>query len=701
MPSRHPSALKPSILFTAAVLLAIAAAPSAGGESRTARAESMARIYLPLMLKKARPEPPFDLPTRTPGAGASATPIPVEPTPTLAGPSVTATSQGATPTPGAVSRMLPGWRHVTNPNLTLDLAVDPVSGEIWSAVRFAGAVRWNVDLGLTSRLGLADGLGSAAVDHVAVGTQGQIWLAGTDGRLSQRLSDGRWQVFGPAHGLAAGAIHALAAAPGGGLWLGQDDRLLRLHPDGRWERIILPPGSVSLRGLAAGADGRVYLAVPGQLLERATDGRWTAQPLNGLGLDVAVAPSGALAVATLAELHLKLPGRSWETFSLSLANLDALPLAVAFDAGGRPVLGTDDGPRRLEADGRWTRWPGAAGVFCYTVAVDPEGRIVAGTADGLLVIDQAAVRRQAITALPGDSVSRIAFDAAGGAWLALPRRGLARLAPDGGWEIHGAGSALGSDAVWDLALQDGTLWVATADRGLRRRDAAGTWTGFTVLDGLGADEVTTLHLDAIGQVWAGHLKGLPLPGEPVGGLSLRRLDGSWSVFTTANGLADNSVRALASDAAGNLWAASYDKGLSLRDSSGAWTVFDVANGALSSNLMQALAVAPDGTVYAGTAAGLAIRSTAGLWRTLDQTDGLPDDSVTSLVREADGRLWIGTPEGAAVLAPDGRLTVYRPQDGGLLPGTIGAMAVDAGGAPWLASQGAGIAILDAAWRTDR
>ena len=127
----------------------------------------------------------------------------------------------------------------------------------------------------------------------------------------------------------------------------------------------------------------------------------------------------------------------------------------------------------------------------------------------------------------------------------------------------------------------------------------------------------------------------------------------------------------------------------------------MATGALTSNLMQALAVAPDGTVYAGTAAGLAIRSTAGLWRTLDQTDGLPDDSVTSLVREADGRLWIGTPEGAAVLAPDGRLTVYRPQDGGLLPGTIGAMAVDAGGAPWLASQGAGIAILDAAWRTDR
>ena len=195
--------------------------------------------------------------------------------------------------------------------------------------------------------------------------------------------------------------------------------------------------------------------------------------------------------------------------------------------------------------------------------------------------------------------------------------------------------------------------------------------------------------------------GIPLPGEPVGGLSLRRLDGGWTVFTTANGLADNFVRAIASDAAGNLWVASYDKGLSRRDGSGAWTVFDMAAGALASNTVQALAVAPDGTVYAGTAAGLAIRSVAGLWRNLDQTDGLPAAAISSLHREADGRLWIGTAEGVAVLAPDGRLTTYLPQDGALLPGTIGAMAVDPSGAPWLASHGAGIAVLDAAWRTDR
>jgi hypothetical protein len=54
-----------------------------------------------------------------------------------------------------------------------------------------------------------------------------------------------------------------------------------------------------------------------------------------------------------------------------------------------------------------------------------------------------------------------------------------------------------------------------------------------------------------------------------------------------------------------------------------------------------------------------------------------------------------------VLRPDGSLSSYLPRDGALLPGAITAMAVDAGGAPWLASQGAGIAVLEAARRTDR
>lgn len=686
----------------AAVLGIAVAAWSPVDRSPVVQAQARGRIFLPLMLRNGRPLPPIDLPTRTPGAAASPTGAGVEPTPTRPGSPATATVPGPSPTPGVLSRMEAGWRHVTDPNLVLDLAVDPVSGEAWSAARYAGAVRWNAGPGLTGRVGLADGLGSAAVERVAVSETGEVWLGGTDGRLSRRFGDGRWQVFGPAQGLGPGAIHGLAAAPGGRLWLSQEDRLMLLNADGSWQRQTLPPGVTALRGLAAGADGRVYVAAPGQLLERGTDGRWTMHALVGLGTDVAVAADGALAVATVAELYLRLPGRSWEVLSLSKGNLDALPLAVAFDAAGRLILGTDDGPRRREADGRWTRWAGAAaGAFCYAVAVDPDGRVLAGTADGLVVVDESGPRRLAIPALPGDTVRRIAFDAGAGAWLALPGRGLARLAPDGGWQREGAASGLGTDAVWDLAYQDDILWVATADLGLRRRDAGGAWTGFTRLDGLGADEVTTVHVDAIGQVWAGHLRGLPLPGEPVGGLSLRRLGGGWTVFTTANGLADNSVRALASDLAGNLWAASFDKGLSRRDPSGAWTIYDRAAGALPSDTVQALAVAPDGTVYAGTDAGLAIRSVDGLWRHLDQADGLPSDLVSSLYLEADGRLWIGTEEGAAVLRPDGSLSSYLPRDGALLPGAITAMAVDAGGAPWLASQGAGIAVLEAARRTDR
>lgn len=699
------------IALTAALLL---------GPVPQAQAQAEQRLFLPLLLRKGQPERPVDRPTRTPLPGATATSPVIEPTPTRAGqpsatpggtqPSATPPSPTAappSPTTGAASRLLPGWRHLTDPNLVLDLAVDGNSGDIWSAARYGGAGRWQVNGGLLGRLGLAEGLGSPAVERLALGQGGQLWLGGTDGRLSLRRTDGTWQVFGAAEGLGSGGIQGLAEAGDGTLWLIQEDRLLRRAVDGRWERISLPPEGRSLKALSLGGDGRLWITAPNAVLERSASGQWTVHSLVGLGLDIAVSPQGAVAVATVATLHLRRAGSgaAWETIGLGQSGLDALPLAVAFDAGGRLLLGTDDGPRRLEADGTWTHWGGegvATGTFCFSVAAGPGGRVLAGTALGILVMDgpRADLLQQA--AAPVEQVSRMAFEADGAAWMALPRRGIARLAPDGGLLLEGQAGGLGTDAVWDLALDGDTLWVATADRGLVRRTPKGAWTSFGRQEGLAADEVSTVHVDAIGQVWAGHLRGLPLPGEPLGGLSLRRLDGSWTQFTTANGLADNSVRAIASDSMGRLWVASFDKGLSLRDEGGAWSVFDRASGALPSDTVQALAVTPDGTVYAGTPVGLAIRDAAfGSWRVLVRAEGLPSDDISALYREADGRIWIGTADGAAVLTPQGQVLAYPVLDGGLLPGRLTAMAVAPDGSAWLAAQGAGMAILGGAWRTDR
>lgn len=707
MPSRPASGSQLPLALALFVLGAGAAGPL--GLLPSARAESGARIYLPLGLKRGQPERPVNQPSRTPPPGASATAPVIEPTPTQGGvaPSPSAPppapTAGPSPTASAASRLLPGWRQVTDPNLVLDLAIDPAGADVWSAGRYGGAGRWQAGSGLVGRLGLAEGLGSVAVERVALGPGGQLWLGGDDGRLSLRRADGSWQVFGAAQGLGPGSIQGLAAAADGSLWLLQEDRLLRRKTDGSWERLSLPPEGRSLKALALGANGRLVLTAPDALLERDPAGSWAVHALSGLGLDAAIGPDGSVAVATVAQLQLRRPGAAWETLSLGQSGLDALPLAVAFDSTGRLLLGTDDGPRRLEADGSWTRWGGAAGgSFCYAVAGDASGRVLAGTAFGLLVLEGQSARLLQHPAPAVEHVSSIAFEAGGAAWLALPRRGIARLAPDGGLSLEGEAGGLGTDAVWDLALDGDTLWVATADRGLRQRRADGSWTGFDRSAGLAADEVSAVHVDAIGQVWAGHLRGLPLPGEPLGGLSLRRLDGTWTQFTTANGLADNSVRALASDSLGRLWVASYDKGLSRRDESGAWTVFDRAGGALPSDTVLALAVAPEGTVYAGTPAGLAIRDAEnGLWRLLAQADGLPADEVSTLHREADGRIWIGTPGGATVLSPDGSLHPYPVLDGGLLPGRLSAIATSPDGTVWLASQDAGLSILGGAWRTDR
>src|SRR5213595_1452132 len=56
------------------------------------------------------------------------------------------------------------------------------------------------------------------------------------------------------------------------------------------------------------------------------------------------------------------------------------------------------------------------------------------------------------------------------------------------------------------ASQRGEIWVGTEDKGVWcYSQLKKTWTGFTSADGIGDDSVYAVAVDRLGRVWAGHL----------------------------------------------------------------------------------------------------------------------------------------------------------------------------------------------------
>ena len=109
-----------------------------------------------------------------------------------------------------------------------------------------------------------------------------------------------------------------------------------------------------------------------------------------------------------------------------------------------------------------------------------------------------------------------------------------------------------------------------------------------------------MHQDRAGKIWFGTPNGLAC-----------RDGADWKTFTTANGLSTNVVRAIADDAAGNVWIGTLGGGLNqLRD--GKFTVFRRSADGLPGHNVSSLLVDAGGVLWVGTSSGLA-RFKDGKW----------------------------------------------------------------------------------------
>ena len=134
--------------------------------------------------------------------------------------------------------------------------------------------------------------------------------------------------------------------------------------------------------------------------------------------------------------------------------------------------------------------------------------------------------------LPQNSIKAIAQTADGYLWLAT-QAGLVRF--DGVrftvFNTANTPALININVMALLAARDGSLWIGTYGGGVTRLKD-GTFTTYTTHDGLAHDVVFTLCEDRNRNVWI---------GTHGGGLSRWR-DGRFTTFSTKEGLSNNFVR---------------------------------------------------------------------------------------------------------------------------------------------------------------
>lgn len=219
------------------------------------------------------------------------------------------------------------------------------------------------------------------------------------------------------------------------------------------------------------------------------------------------------------------------------------------------------------------------------------------------------------------------------------------------------------------------------------------WTKLTTREGLVDNQVRAIAVAPDGALWFGTTPAVSTSGKLLtsGGVSRLAPDGTWTTFTTEDGLASNDVRAIAVGPDGALWfstqapASVYGRGVSRLAPDGTWTTFTTEDG-LASNEVSAVAVAPDGALWFGTPGGVSRQGPDGRWQTFTTADGLADDWVSAIAVAPDGAVWFGTLEGGVSrLGPDGTWQSFTTEDG-LASNDVKAIAVAPDGTLWFGTR---------------
>jgi ligand-binding sensor domain-containing protein/signal transduction histidine kinase len=533
--------------------------------------------------------------------------------------------------------------------------------------------------------------------------------------------------WGSDSGFPRGPVYCIAQTAGGFLWIGTERGLVRF--DGLNFQLAnsegLQPAELGrVLGLVVDRDGSMWMRAGRSTLLRRGQREIVYDPRKELGRASASVSAmthsrdGSLLLWVLEgePNAIALRGQKFETVASPDEFSRSPVLALAQTDNGDIWVGTRDaGLFRVTGRKALRVTEGLPDLKINAITPAGKNELWVGTDGGVVRWDGAKLTTKGIPpSLEGVQALTLLVDHDENLWIGTNSNGLARLNSHGvSWMKAGPGQA--NDAVTALFEdREGDLWAGSASGVERIRDSV--FVTYSEPEGMPAESNGPIYAGRDGRLWfapmqgglwwledgkperltaagldkdfagdivysiAGGRDGLWI-GRQRGGLTLLRTASSSTTYTTAQGLAQNSVYSVYESQDGSVWAGTLSGGVS-RLNNGRFTNFTKDQG-LRSNTIVAIAETSGGTIWFATPSGLSAFSD-GRWKGLGVRDGLPSEDINCLFVDSGNILWIGTAQGLSywtagkVHSPAGMPASLKEQ--------ILGIAEDRKGSLWLATS---------------
>ena len=526
------------------------------------------------------------------------------------------------------------------------------------------------------------GLPDDSVNSVLQTRDGYLWV-GTAGGLA-RFDGIKFSVMSPQNWKSNTPIcvTALCEDSSGRLWIGTQDNGLLYCEDGvvsffaHQNRL----GSRTVNSIAEDSAGMLWIGTPSGLigLKGESFKQFTTKdglPNNFIS-NVHLARSGTLWITTRGGMCQFLNGKI-ETVAFQTDSPGRNPesLGVYEDRQGQRwafgdtyLVNIDDGKHLNHfgsGEGASSRiwslcegrngelWIGASGkgLYCFAgekfstptidngelgsdvraICEDRQGNLWLGTHGGGLVrLQPHSVRvLDASAGVPNRPAVCLAFDSQGRKWIALDRGGLYTGGAGAFEPVPGATFPYFQNLISSLCVgPDSSLWIGTPGAGLYCL-RTNRCMRLTTADGLADNHIFALALDSDQAIWIATQAGLQ-----------RMVNGLLATFGTEAGLPDQPVTAILPAQGGGLWLG-FNNGAVFREIRGQFRQISGASAAAGMTV-RALCESSDGRLWVGTAGGRLGCMVENRFLSWDLPAASSDKSIIGIIPADDGGLWISS-----------------------------------------------------------